>query len=153
MTKDYIFWINKSCNIKDSLDNIVFWRNALDVPNVLLPVLLHLQLEVVHHGLVLLVVDVVGNIQAEKTTSNKSKAKKKDIRSSRFLYDGAPSHGEDPQDAEEDADVVEDDAELARLRPLLWVQSSWCVVDSGRGGGGGGLLGVPVGGKGLQRSL
>merc|ERR1711997_1424214 len=145
MTKDYILWINKSCNIKNPSDYFVFWRNALDVSNVLLSVLLHLQLEVVHHGLVLFVVDIVGNVKAEKTSSDKSKAKKKDVRSSRFLYDGAPSHGEDPQDAEEDADVVEDDPELARLRPLLRILSCWCVVDSGRGGDGGWLLGVPVG--------
>ena len=70
---------------KTLLNNIFFWRNALDISSVLLSVLLHLELQVVHHGPVLLVVDIVGNIQAEKTSSDKSKAKNKDIGSCRFL--------------------------------------------------------------------
>ena len=72
-----------------------------------------------------------------------------------YRNDGASSHGQDPHDAEGHTRVVEDDPKLAWLRPLLWILSSWGVMDSGGGSGWwGGLLGVAVGGgEGLQSPL
>ena len=84
-------------------------------------VLLHLEFQITHEGLVLPVHHAVGDGEAEEARPDQGQAKHDQDPSLTPRHHGVSAEGDDAEAAEHDAHQVEEDAQLARPGPPLRV--------------------------------
>jgi len=101
------------------------WRNGLDILLVSCQVLFNLQIQIFNKSSVLLVDDYVRDHQAKESKEDQRKSKSNNLETVMVMEKWISAEHDDSENAENDAQIIENDPHLPRLGTFLWILAWW----------------------------